>query len=67
MPDLLDQPCGFRSADVVGGVGSVGGADVLADLFEMQGLIRLADEVGNLAPDLAASDGGVGNCEGLGG
>ena len=35
MPDLLDQAGCLRSSDVVGGVGSVGGADVLADLFEM--------------------------------
>jgi hypothetical protein len=47
-------------------VGCVGGADVLADLFEMQGLFRLADKVSYLSPDLAASDGGVSNDDGLG-
>lgn len=43
MSDLLDQACYLGSTDVVGGVGGVGGADVLANLFEMQGLLRLAD------------------------
>ena len=67
MAYLLDEAGYLRSTDVVGGVGSVGGADVLADLFEMQGLLRLADKVGYLSPDLAASDGGVGDDDGLGG
>lgn len=67
MSDLLYQPRCFGAADVVGGVGSVGGAYVLADLLEMQGMFRLANEVGYLSPDLAASDGFVGNDDGLGG
>ena len=44
---------------MVGGVGDVCGADVLADLFEMQALLRLANEVGYFSPDLKASDGFV--------
>lgn len=35
MSDLLYQPRRLGAADVVGGVGSVGGADAQADLFEM--------------------------------
>ncbi len=38
MPEFLDEACGFSAADVVGGVGGIGRANVLADLFEMQGL-----------------------------
>lgn len=61
MANLLNEADCLRSTDVIGGVGGVDATNVLADLFEMQGLLRLTNEVGYLTPDLAASDGDVSN------
>ena len=43
MANLLNEADCLRSTDVIGGVGCVGGADVLANLFEMQGLLGITN------------------------
>ncbi|MFN6300857.1 MAG: hypothetical protein ACK42H_01555 [Planctomycetota bacterium] len=61
MPELLDWSFRLGMADAVGVVGEISGYCVLADLFEIQRLFLLANKVGYVARDLAASDGGVVN------
>jgi hypothetical protein len=42
-PALLDYASHFRAADLGGRVGGVDATDVLADLFEMQGLLGITN------------------------
>lgn len=59
MANLLDQSSSLRSANMVRRVTGVFGADVIAEVFEVQGRFGLVDEVGDLSPDLSSANGFV--------